>query len=91
MNFVISQQNKNLERAISSDAAKEEPVAILMSMVGIDYYSAKQIALEVGDVSRFKTPRSSCHGHVSAPRCTSRETRCTMVPESMATKDTTSR
>jgi transposase len=35
---------------------KNESVKILMSMTGIDYFSAMMIASEIGDITRFSTP-----------------------------------
>lgn len=48
---------ENLEREIASDAAKEESVAILMSMTGIDCHTAMLLASEIGEISRFPTPK----------------------------------
>lgn len=53
----LNEEIENLEKEIASDAAKEESVAILMSMTGIDYYSAMLITSEIGDISRFCTPK----------------------------------
>lgn len=53
----LNEEVKDLEKEIASDAAKEEQVAILMSLTGIDYYSAMLIASEIGDISRFHTPK----------------------------------
>lgn len=53
----LNEQIKNLEKEIATEAAKQQDVAILMSMTGIDYYSAMLIASEIGDISRFATPK----------------------------------
>jgi transposase len=53
----LNDEIMNLEKEIASEAAKEEYVAILMSMSGIDYYSAMLIASEIGDISRFDISR----------------------------------
>ena len=41
---------------IICEASKNESVKILMSMTGIDYFSAMLIASEIGDITRFSTP-----------------------------------
>ena len=53
----LNEEIENLEKEIASDAAKKESVAILMSMTGIDYYSAMLITSEIGDIARFCTPK----------------------------------
>lgn len=53
----LNSEIKNLEKEIASEAAREEYVSILMSMTGIDYYSAMLISTEIGDISRFATPK----------------------------------
>ena len=47
---------KNIESKIICEASKNESVKILMSMTGIDYFSAMMIASEIGDITRFSTP-----------------------------------
>lgn len=53
----LNEEIANLEKEIASDAAQEESVAILTSMTGINYYTAMLIASEIGDISRFHTPK----------------------------------
>jgi transposase len=47
---------KNIESKIICEASKKESVKILMSMTGIDYFSAMMVASEIGDITRFSTP-----------------------------------
>ena len=52
----LNTEIKNIESKIIYEASKNESVKILMSMTGIDYFSAMMIASEIGDISRFNTP-----------------------------------
>ena len=52
----LNTEIKNTESKISYQASKNESAKILMSMTGIDYFSAMLIALEIGDIKRFSTP-----------------------------------
>jgi transposase len=53
----LNTEIKNIEsKKIIYEASKNESVKILMSMTGIDYFSAMMIASEIGDISRFGTP-----------------------------------
>jgi transposase len=52
----LNTEIKNTESKISYQASKNESAKILMSMTGIDYFSAMLIALEIGDITRFSTP-----------------------------------
>ncbi len=45
-----------IDKKVSSQAVKNEDVKILMSMIGIDYFSAMLITSEVGDITRFNDP-----------------------------------
>jgi transposase len=47
---------KDTESKKSYQASKNESVKILMSMTGIDYFSAMLIASEIGEITRFSTP-----------------------------------
>jgi transposase len=51
----LNTEIKNIESKIIYEASKNESVKILMSMTGIDYFSAMMIASEIGDISRFNT------------------------------------
>lgn len=44
-----------IEKQISIEASNNESVRILISMTGIDYFSAMLISSEIGDISRFRT------------------------------------
>jgi transposase len=44
-----------IEKQISNEASTNEDVKILMSMTGIDCFSAMLISSEIGDISRFRT------------------------------------
>jgi transposase len=52
----LNAEIKNIESKITCEASKNESVKILMSMTGIDYFSAMMIASEIGDITRFSTP-----------------------------------
>jgi transposase len=52
----LNTEIKNIESKITCEASKNESVKILMSMTGIDYFSAMLIASEIGDITRFNTP-----------------------------------
>ena len=52
----LNTEIKNIESKITCEASKNESVKILMSMTGIDYFSAMMIASEIGDITRFRTP-----------------------------------
>ena len=45
-----------IEKKVSSQAVKNKDVKILMSMTGIDYFSAMLITSEIGDITRFSDP-----------------------------------
>lgn len=49
----VSQQIKNVEREIAIEATEE--VKLLMSIPGIDYYSASLICSEIGEINRFSS------------------------------------
>jgi transposase len=53
---LLDAEIKDTESKISYRAAKNESVKILMSMTGIDFFSAMLIASEIGDITRFSTP-----------------------------------
>jgi transposase len=48
---------KNIEPKIRIEASTNESVKILMSMTGIDYFSAMTISSEIGDIKRFSSPQ----------------------------------
>ena len=52
----LNTEIQNIESKIICEASKNESVKILMSMTGIDYFSAMMIASEIGDITRFSTP-----------------------------------
>lgn len=45
-----------IDKMVSSQAVKNEDVKILMSISGIDYFSAMLIMSEIGDITRFGHP-----------------------------------
>lgn len=51
----LNSEIKHIEKQISTEASENENVKILMSMTGIDCFSAMLIASEIGDISRFRT------------------------------------
>ena len=51
----LNSEITQIEKQISTEASKNENVKILMSMAGIDYFSAMLISSEIGDISRFST------------------------------------
>lgn len=53
----LNQEIKYIESKIAQDAINNEHVTILMSMTGINYFGAMMISSEIGDVSRFSTPK----------------------------------
>jgi transposase len=52
----LNTEIKDTKSKISYQASKNESVKILMSMTGIDHFSAMLIASEIGDITRFSTP-----------------------------------
>lgn len=53
----LNNEINEIDKKISSQAAvKNQDVKILMSMTGIDYFSAMLIMSEIGDISRFGNP-----------------------------------
>lgn len=53
----LTTEIKNIESKIRIEASKNESVKILMSMTGIDYFSAMMISSEIGDINRFGSPQ----------------------------------
>ena len=53
----LNHEIKHIESKIAQDAINSESVTILMSMTGIDYFSAMLISSEIGDITRFSTPK----------------------------------
>lgn len=51
----LNSEITQIEKQISTEASQNENVKILMSMTGIDCFSAMLIASEIGDISRFST------------------------------------
>jgi transposase len=51
----LNSEITQIEKQISVEASNNENVKILMSMTGIDYFSAMLISSEIGDISRFST------------------------------------
>jgi transposase len=51
----LNSEITQIEKEISTEASQNENVKILMSMSGIDCFSAMLIASEIGDISRFST------------------------------------
>jgi transposase len=56
----LTTEIKIIESKIRIEASNNEPVKILMSMTGIDYFSAMMILSEIGDIDRFSSPQK--HG-----------------------------
>ena len=53
----LTREIKNIESKIRIDASNNESVKILMSMTGINYFSAMMISSEIGDINRFSSPQ----------------------------------
>jgi transposase len=53
----LTTEIKNIESKIRVEASDNESVKILMSMTGIDYFSAMLITSEIGDINRFSSPQ----------------------------------
>lgn len=51
----LNSEITQIEKQISTEASHNEDVKILMSMTGIDCFSAMLISSEIGDISRFIT------------------------------------
>ena len=51
----LNAEIKDTESRISDQGSKNESVKILMSMAGIDYFSAMLVASEIGDITGFST------------------------------------
>jgi hypothetical protein len=52
----VSEQIKAVDIQIANEAVNQDQVKLLMSMSGVDYYSAMIILSEIGDVKRFSGP-----------------------------------
>ena len=52
----LNNEIMQIDKKVSSQAVKNEDVKILMSMIGIDYFSAMLITSEIGDITRFNDP-----------------------------------
>jgi transposase len=52
----LNNQIMQIDKKVSSQAVKNKDVKILMSMTGIDYFSAMLIISEIGDITRFRHP-----------------------------------
>jgi transposase len=52
----LNEEIVQIDKKVASQAVKNEDVKILMSMTGIDYFSAMLIMSEIGDVTRFGDP-----------------------------------
>ena len=53
----LNTEIQNIESKIICEASKNESVKILMSMTGIDYFSAMMISSEIGNINRFSSPQ----------------------------------
>ena len=49
-----------MESKIRIDASNNESVKLLMSMTGIDYFSAMMLSSEIGDINRISLARKAC-------------------------------
>jgi len=56
----FNRQKKELEDAIAKISIKNDQVVLLMTIPGIDYYSALIILNEIGDITRFKDYEALC-------------------------------
>ena len=52
----LNNEIMQIDKKVSSQAVKNKDVKILMSMTGIDYFSAMLITSEIGDITRFSDP-----------------------------------
>lgn len=52
----VNEQIKAVDIQIAKEAVNEDQVKLLMTMPGVDYYSAMIILSEIGDVKRFPDP-----------------------------------
>lgn len=66
-----------IDKKVSSQAVKNEDVKMLMSMIGIDYFSDILIISEVGDITRFTSPSKWFHGRDYVQPYINQETHCT--------------
>lgn len=53
----INNEIRVIENKIAQQASKNEYVRILMSMTGVNYFAAMLVSSEIGDITRFATPR----------------------------------
>lgn len=53
----LTTEIKNIESKIRIEASNNESVKILMSMTGVNYFSAMMISSEIGDIKRFSSPQ----------------------------------
>lgn len=51
----LNSEITQIEKQISTEASENENIKILISMTGIDCFSAMLICSEIGDISRFRT------------------------------------
>jgi transposase len=56
----FERQKRALENEIAKISIKNDQVTLLMTIPGIDYYSALVIVNEIGDISRFKNYEALC-------------------------------
>ena len=60
----LTREIKNMESKIRIDASNNESVKLLMSMTGIDYFSAMMLSSEIGDINRFSSPKACIMGWI---------------------------
>jgi transposase len=53
----LAEQEEDLQRALAQLATDREDVRLLMSIPGVDYYTAVALVAEIGDIRRFPTKR----------------------------------
>ena len=58
----LNNEIMQIDKKVSSQAVKNKDVKILMSMTGIDYFSAMLITSEIGDITRFSDQANWSHG-----------------------------
>jgi transposase len=56
----LDKQKKELNKEIAKISIKNDQVSLLMTIPGIDYYSALIVLNEIGDITRFKGYEALC-------------------------------
>ena len=53
----LAEQEEELQRSLAQAAVDREDVRLLMTIPGVDYYTAVALVAEIGEISRFPTKR----------------------------------